>query len=209
MNTHNPSDFYNTIKQRERAEIKVRGSIFIATAIPVSSKDMALKELDALRSEYYDASHNCFAYRFGKNGLEFRTSDDGEPSGSAGKPMLFILQKYDVSDILLVITRYFGGTKLGIGGLARAYSGASSLVLESCIKVPIFSSADIKVFCTYDDVSAIKKVIDEYALYHDSHYHDAIEFIAKIPLSKIEEFCDAIVSVSAGRAGTVIQKNDN
>jgi hypothetical protein len=75
--------------------------------------------------------------------------------------------------------------------------------------VPIFSSANIKVFCTYDDVSAVKKVIDEYALYHDSHYHDAIEFIAKIPLSKIEEFCNAIISVSAGRAGTVIQKNDN
>lgn len=157
MNTHNPSDFYNTIKQRERAEIKVRGSIFIATAIPVSSKDMALKELDALRSEYFDASHNCFAYRFGKNGLEFRTSDDGEPSGSAGKPMLFILQKNDVSDILLVITRYFGGTKLGIGGLARAYSGASSLVLESCIKVPIFSSADIKVFAHMMMFQQLKK----------------------------------------------------
>ncbi|MGA1307226.1 MAG: IMPACT family protein, partial [Candidatus Kapaibacteriota bacterium] len=102
------TDFYLTIQQRERASIKVRGSEFIATAIPVSSKDQAHKELEMLRSEFWDATHNCFAYRIGKSGLEFRTSDDGEPSGSAGKPILFMLNKYAVSDILLVVTRYYG-----------------------------------------------------------------------------------------------------
>ena len=121
-----PTDFYYTIQQRERTSIKVRGSEFIATVIPVTSKDQALKELESLRSEFWDATHNCFAYRIGKGGLEFRTSDDGEPSGSAGKPILFVLHKYDVSDILMVITRYYGGTKLGVGGLARAYSDSSS-----------------------------------------------------------------------------------
>lgn len=75
-----------------------------------------MQRLEEVRREFYDATHNCYAYRLGYKGLDFRAADDGEPSGSAGKPILFMLQKYDVSDVLLVVTRYFGGTKLGVGG---------------------------------------------------------------------------------------------
>lgn len=199
-----PTDFYYTIQQRERTSIKVRGSEFIATAIPVTSKDQALKELESLRSEFWDATHNCFAYRIGKGGLEFRTSDDGEPSGSAGKPILFVLHKYDVSDILMVITRYYGGTKLGVGGLARAYSDSSSAVLELCVKIPVYSTKDIKVLCMYEDVDIIRRIIDSYAINSDSEYRDAVEFIARIPESQCEIFMNEIISATSGRAGAII-----
>jgi len=198
------NDFYLTIQQRERASIKVRGSEFIATAIPVASKEQAQKELEGLRSEFWDATHNCFAYRIGKSGLEFRTSDDGEPTGSAGKPILFVLNKYDVSDILTVVTRYYGGTKLGIGGLARAYSEAAGMVLESCVKIPIYSSKDIRVMCIYEDVAIIRRIIEAYAINSDSEYRDAVEFIARIPESQCDAFIQEVISSTAGRAGAMI-----
>lgn len=203
-----PTDFYYTIQQKERASIKVRGSEFIATAIPVTSKDQAIKELEGLRSEFWDATHNCFAYRIGKGGLEFRTSDDGEPSGSAGKPILFVLHKYDVSDILMVITRYYGGTKLGVGGLARAYSDATSAVLEQCVKIPVYSSKDIRVLCIYEDVAIVRRIIDAHAINSDSEYRDAVEFIARIPESQCEIFINEIISATAGRAGAMILQNE-
>jgi len=204
-----PTDFYYTIQQRERTSIKVRGSEFIATVIPVTSKDQALKELESLRSEFWDATHNCFAYRIGKGGLEFRTSDDGEPSGSAGKPILFVLHKYDVSDILMVITRYYGGTKLGVGGLARAYSDSSSAVLELCVKIPVYSTKDIKVLCMYEDVDIIRRIIDSYAINADSEYRDAVEFIARIPESQCEIFMNEIISATSGRAGAIILNTED
>lgn len=204
-----PTDFYYTIQQRERTSIKVRGSEFIATVIPVTSKDQALKELESLRSEFWDATHNCFAYRIGKGGLEFRTSDDGEPSGSAGKPILFVLHKYDVSDILMVITRYYGGTKLGVGGLARAYSDSSSAVLELCVKIPVYSTKDIKVLCMYEDVDIIRRIIDSYAINSDSEYRDAVEFIARVPESQCEIFMNEIISATSGRAGAMILNTED
>lgn len=204
-----PTDFYYTIQQRERTSIKVRGSEFIATVIPVTSKDQALKELESLRSEFWDATHNCFAYRIGKGGLEFRTSDDGEPSGSAGKPILFVLHKYDVSDILMVITRYYGGTKLGVGGLARAYSDSSAAVLELCVKIPVYSTKDIKVLCMYEDVDIIRRIIDSYAINSDSEYRDAVEFIARIPESQCEIFMNEIISATSGRAGAIILNTED
>jgi uncharacterized YigZ family protein len=204
-----PTDFYYTIQQRERTSIKVRGSEFIATVIPVTSKDQALKELESLRSDFWDATHNCFAYRIGKGGLEFRTSDDGEPSGSAGKPILFVLHKYDVSDILMVITRYYGGTKLGVGGLARAYSDSSSAVLELCVKIPVYSTKDIKVLCMYEDVDTVRRIIDAYAINSDSEYRDAVEFIARIPESQCEMFMTEIISATSGRAGAMILNTED
>ena len=127
-------DYYFTIKDVQRAEIKIKSSKFIATVSSVNSLDNAIDFLSKIRAEFFDATHNCFAYRIGWDGSTFRASDDGEPSGSAGKPILFSIQKFDVSDVIVVVTRYFGGTKLGVGGLVRAYSDAAELALEKCEK---------------------------------------------------------------------------
>jgi uncharacterized YigZ family protein len=200
----NQNDIYYTIAKKERAEIKVKASKFIATASYASTKEEAIKFHNIIWAEFHDASHNCFAYRIGATGMEFRFSDDGEPSGSAGKPILFALKKYDYSDIIVIVTRYFGGTKLGVGGLARAYSDAACEVLEMCEKKPVYITVPVKIFCTYEDLSAVKKVLSNYAIETHEDFRDAIEIIASIQKSKVSEFIELITSVSHGRAGVVI-----
>lgn len=197
-------DVYYTISVQTRAEIKVKGSRFIATAIPVRSKEQAITALEQIRAEFYDATHNCYAYRLGLDGLEFRTADDGEPNGTAGKPMLFMLQKFDVSDILLIVTRYFGGVKLGVGGLARAYSDSAQEVLALCEKVAVHRTTTVRVFCTYEDVSIVKKLIESLAVNYESDYRDAIEFTAHVHDSEVANFCQVITASTNARAGTVV-----
>lgn len=176
----NNKDYYYTIAKPFRAEQKIKGSKFIASVASVSTRDEALQFLEQIRSEFFDATHNCFAYRLGPNGLEYRAADDGEPSGSAGKPILFAITKFELSDIIVVVTRYFGGTKLGVGGLARAYSSTAELALSQCERKAIHITAPVKVLCTYEDVSTIKKLIDEYAVGFSEQYSDAVEFIVDL-----------------------------
>ena len=113
-------DYYLTIQETSGAEIKIKGSRFIGIISPVADKVNAEKILIEIRKEFRNATHNCFAYRI--NSQEFRYSDDGEPSGTAGRPILSMIDKYQLQRVVLVVTRYFGGTKLGTGGLIRAYS---------------------------------------------------------------------------------------
>ena len=197
-------DEYYTIGKQERAEIKVKRSKFIATAVPAESQIVAKEILGTIRTEFYDATHNCFAYRIGPEGLEFRASDDGEPSGSAGKPILFSIKKYGYSDLIVVVTRYYGGRKLGVGGLARAYSEAAELVLEQCQRKAVHITITVKVFCTYEDLNSVKRIISDFAISFSEDYGDAIQIVAEIPKSKIHIFSSMITEATSGRAGTVV-----
>ncbi|MCK5740636.1 MAG: YigZ family protein [Chlorobi bacterium] len=202
---NNPNLYY-TIKTQSRAELKIKRSKFVATAIPVRNKEEAMAALGTVRTEFHDARHNCFAYRFGNQGLEFRSSDDGEPSGSAGKPILFSLSKFGVRDLIVVVTRYFGGIKLGVGGLARAYSGAAELALAQSIKKAVHLTVPVKVFCTYEDVNVVKKLVIEHSISFEESYFDSVEYTAHIPKTKAEQFSEIISIATNARAGTVIQK---
>lgn len=197
-------DIYYTIENKERSEIKIKGSKFIASAIPVGGKENAMNFLNDIRSEFHDATHNCFAYKIGPEGLEFRYSDDGEPNGTAGKPILFSIQKHTLSDVLVVVTRYFGGTKLGVGGLSRAYGDAADEVLKITRKRPVYIIVPVKVFCTYEDIDPVKRIVSKMAISFEEDYHDAIEMLVSIPRSKVEEFTKTITSATSGRAGTVV-----
>ncbi len=197
-------DTHFTIRARERAEIKVRGSRFIASVAPVPAKEEAQEFLESIRKEYFDATHNCYAWRLGPSGLLFRTADDGEPSGSAGKPILFSIQKFGVSDVVLVVTRYFGGTKLGVGGLARAYAQAADEVLALCEKVAVTQTTAVRVFCIYEDIAAIKRLMSQMTTRYDEEYRDAVEFVAYIPQSRVNEFIAQVTAHTNGRAGTVV-----
>ena len=129
----NYSSEYLTIKESKTAKLKERGSIFIAQAIPVSTEDEAKTNLDKVKKELFDATHHCFAFRVGKGEKEvFKYSDAGEPRGTAGKPILTAIQSKNLTDILVVVTRYFGGVKLGTGGLSRAYHESAVKVLNEC-----------------------------------------------------------------------------
>ncbi|HSC36653.1 MAG TPA: YigZ family protein [Chitinophagaceae bacterium] len=123
-------DFYYTIEKTSEAEFKDRGSKFIATAFPIASVDEVKACLTKVKAEHPKASHHCFAWRLGLDGNSFRVSDDGEPSGSAGRPILGQIDSKEITNTLIVVTRYFGGTLLGVPGLINAYKTAASLTLQ-------------------------------------------------------------------------------
>jgi len=121
---------YYTIEKPSVAEFKDRGSKFLAYAFPIKSTDDFKKQLKQLKEEHPKAAHHCFAYRIGIDGNNFRSGDDGEPSGSAGKPILGQIDSKELSDIAVIVVRYFGGTLLGIPGLINAYKTSTSLALQ-------------------------------------------------------------------------------
>jgi uncharacterized YigZ family protein len=154
--------FYNTIAQEGMAEFKDRGSKFLGYAFPLSD----IKELKAiiqkLKKEHPKAVHFCFAYRLGTDGNLFRTSDDGEPAGSAGKPILGQLDSKEVTDILVVVVRYFGGSLLGVPGLINAYKTAASLVLQvvPVVQKPILRYCNIQF--DYTQMNDILTIIKQF-----------------------------------------------
>lgn len=128
--SNNNTEFYQTIEKESIAEFKDRGSRFLAYAFPVSSTDDFKKRLKELKEEHPKAVHHCFAYRIGTDGNNFRTSDDGEPSGSAGRPILGQIDSKELINTAIIVVRYFGGTLLGVPGLVNAYKTAASFALQ-------------------------------------------------------------------------------
>jgi uncharacterized YigZ family protein len=194
---------FNTISQRVRTELKVRGSRFIATAFPVTSKDEASEELDRIRREFWDATHNCYAWRLAPDGLQYRFADDGEPSGSAGKPILFIMQQRALLNVLVVVTRYFGGTKLGVGGLARAYSDAAAQALDAAEVIEVFPTDSLLVYTPYEDVRAIRQLVERYAISFQEEFRDIVNYTVLIRSEQVEEFSALLTETSNGRAGLI------
>ncbi|NML23166.1 YigZ family protein [Pseudoflavitalea sp. G-6-1-2] len=123
-------DFYSTIEKSGIAEFKDRGSKFIGYAFPISSVDDFKKRLEEVKKEHPKATHHCFAYRLGTDKNVYRVSDDGEPSGTAGKPILGQIDSKMLTDTLIVVVRYYGGTLLGVPGLINAYKSTASMVLQ-------------------------------------------------------------------------------
>ena len=133
------SEYYSTIIASSEGVYKEKGSKFIAYAFPASSVQESLASISEVKQQHPTARHHCWAYRLGYNGTEYRVNDDGEPSNSAGKPILGQLESFNVTCVCLVVVRYFGGTLLGVGGLMQAYKEASKHALEQAIikDVPI------------------------------------------------------------------------
>ena len=126
----NESDFYTTIEKPSIAEFKDRGSKFIAFAFPIATADDFKKQVQLLKKEHPKAVHHCFAYRIGTDGNNFRSSDDGEPSGTAGKPILGQIDSKGLTNVAVVVVRYWGGTLLGVPGLINAYKTTATLALQ-------------------------------------------------------------------------------
>ena len=133
------NDHFYTVEQRAENEFKDRGSRFLAYLFPVRTSDEFKLALQQLKKEHPKAVHHCFAYRLGTDGNQFRSSDDGEPSGTAGKPILGQIDSKELTDVGIVVVRYFGGTLLGVPGLINAYRTAASLVLQMvpAVKKPV------------------------------------------------------------------------
>jgi uncharacterized YigZ family protein len=199
-------DFYYTISGRFSGEIKVKGSRFIATADNVSDKEAAEDFVDEIRKIYYDASHNCFAYRI--NDSVLRYSDDGEPSGTAGKPILDMLDKYRLLKTVLVVTRYFGGTKLGTGGLVRAYRSGAENLLESAGIVKKQNYQILRLQYPFNMTSRVQQLVRTLkgTIKEDATTRGVIARVQIVP-SKIEQFIHRVTDITA--AQVIVQKEKN
>ena len=140
---------YRTLKSPIQAEIKDKGSRFLAFAYPVQTAEQVKKHVDDLRQEHHKARHWCYAYRFGVDGNQFRANDDGEPSGSAGRPILGQIDSFELTDVLVVVVRYFGGTLLGVPGLIYAYKTSTQMALENAQVIEKNIEKTVRIRCEY------------------------------------------------------------
>ena len=182
-------------------EIVIKNSIFIATGAYTPTLAAAEAFVARVKADYADASHNCVAYRvgYGSNAAE-RASDDGEPSGTAGRPMISVLQGQDLGDIAVVVTRYFGGTKLGTGGLVRAYSGAVRALLAEMPTRMRIERKRRQLTIPYSRFQPIKKFLLSYEcqIEHEEFAAD-VTFRFSIPVDRIKEFDQQLTEFSHGR----------
>jgi uncharacterized YigZ family protein len=192
---------YESIASPARATLKIVGSRFIASAFPVFSEAEAAKYLDDVRREFFDATHNCHAFAMDPDGTRQRSSDAGEPSGTAGAKILSAIHAAALSDVQVVVTRYFGGTKLGIGGLGRAYFDAAHQVLENAVRCTRQAMKPITVHFPYDVTSAVMSVLIRYkAVTTATEYMEAVSIHALLPVSQQEVALHQLTEATAGAA---------
>lgn len=154
-------DAYLTLEAAAEAASRERSSKFLAYAYPVRTEEEIREYLDALRKRHFDATHHCYAWRLGPRGERYRTNDDGEPSGTAGKPILGQLLSAEVTDCLIVVVRYFGGTKLGVPGLIAAYREAAAEALAAATVVERTVDREIRVDFPYMAMNDVMRAIKE------------------------------------------------
>jgi uncharacterized YigZ family protein len=180
------------------AELEIRKSRFIAHAIPVADREAAMAELRRLRDENPTATHVCWALLAGgQSGM----SDDGEPSGTAGRPILEVLRHHDLDGVLAAVVRYYGGVKLGAGGLVRAYTDAIARVLQDAPRVERIAQALLTVEIGYPDEARVRRWIEQegYAL-ADSAYQMAVRLTISMPVTAVTDAHEALRDMTQGRA---------
>ncbi|HTO16206.1 MAG TPA: YigZ family protein [Edaphocola sp.] len=155
---------YNTIQESTKAEFKDRGSKFFAFAYPLVQLEDVKSFLQELKKDHPKAVHHCYAYRFGIDGMQFRANDDGEPSGSAGKPILGQIDSFNYTNVLVVIVRYFGGTLLGVPGLINAYKTATADALSLAIRIEKNIEYLLKLSFDYTIMNDVMMVIKQFEI---------------------------------------------
>ena len=195
---------FRTVKAPSSVELVINKSRFIGQCFPIASEEEAMKQLAALRKRYWDATHNCYAYSVGQKGEIARFSDDGEPGGTAGMPMMDALRGAGVTNVLCVVTRYFGGILLGTGGLVRAYSRSCAEAIRAAGVVRM-APCDLIEFCVpYGQWTLLQQEARRQGAVLDPEYGEKITCIAAIEAEKTKAFLVAVFDESAGSlTGTV------
>ena len=193
-----------TLPSALQAELDIRKSRFIAYAIPVADRDAAMEELRRLREAHPTATHVCWALLAGgQSGM----SDDGEPSGTAGRPILEVLRHHDLDGVLAAVVRYYGGVKLGAGGLVRAYTDAIATALQDAPRVERIALASLEVAIGYPDEARVRRWIEQenFAL-EASAYDMNVQLTIRMPVTAIKAAREALRDMTQGRA--VFADND-
>ena len=189
-------DAYKSIAARSEGLFKDNGSRFIAFAFPVETPDQVKEIVDSLKKEYHDARHHCYAYRLGYLGDTFRANDDGEPSGSAGRPILGQIDSLGLSDILVVVVRYFGGIKLGIPGLIRAYKTSTADALAAATVIEKVAGKNVRLDFDYMAMNAVMKVLKDMGLPQEGQDFGATcSLRTRVRLAALQDFQNRLGSV--------------
>ena len=190
------------IREQAQGELTEKKSRFIATVRPVESREEAENFIAQMKKKYWDARHNCSAYVIGAGNEMMHSSDDGEPSGTAGRPMLSILTGQDVHNVAVVVTRYFGGVLLGTGGLVRAYQGAVMCALENACIVEQIPLLELDALVDYGDMSKVEYYISQHpeVRLEGSEYTDKVKMMMLVRPEQVEEVQAALTQVTNGRA---------
>lgn len=192
---------YKAVYQGGEGEIVEKKSRFIATVIPAGSEEEVLAFIESVRKKYWDARHHCFAYVIGERNELQRCSDDGEPSGTAGKPMLEVLLGEEIHNVAVAVTRYFGGTLLGTGGLVRAYSAATKQGLASSVIITKILGVKLCISTDYTGLGKIQYILGQRGLQIlDSVYTDKVELEALIPEDELAAVKAEITEGTNGQA---------
>ena len=190
-------DQYASIAAPSQGLFKDNGSRFIAFAYPVETEEQVKEYVAALKKEYHDARHHCFAYRLGYKADVWRASDDGEPSGSAGRPILGQIDSLGLSDVLVVVVRYFGGIKLGIPGLIRAYKTSTADALSQATVIPKIAGKNYRLQFDYLSMNDVMKVLKDMDLQpRDQDFGEACSLSVRVRLSEEESFKKKLENVA-------------
>ncbi len=179
---------------------KIKGSRFIAAVAPTADRAAAEQWLAQRRDADPQATHHCFAYRLGQNENDFRFSDDGEPSGTAGRPILKEIDGRELTDLVVVVTRFYGGTKLGSGGLVRAYGGAAASALDNADVVERRITATLELRFAYDCQKAVQGVLAACELESsDAAYGTDVQMKLAVPVEELAAVRTKLTDATAGR----------
>ncbi|MCH5153004.1 MAG: YigZ family protein [Clostridiales bacterium] len=188
---------YTTISSIETvAEVVIEKSRFIASAIHVDNADQAVEYINAKRKKYFDATHNCYAYIAGDKA---KFSDDGEPQGTAGLPMYECIKNNGLDYVCVVVTRYFGGVKLGAGGLVRAYSGSCAEVLKQCDKLQMTDCTRVEVAIDYSLLKPLRKAMELHAIEENVFFEDKVRLVYLFPSVLSNTITDIVTQITLGK----------
>lgn len=197
---------YFSIRQASHSLIKREGSKFIADAFPVESEEEAKKHLAEIKKKYFDATHHCYAVAIGASRSFVRSSDDGEPSGTAGIKILSAVESKNLSDILVVVTRYYGGTKLGVGGLGRAYFESALEALSQVEKITKAELQIVKISFPFDVTNSVMNLIHSSKLRIDATFYDVEKTVlfVLIPPAEVNLLEQKFIDVTRGKISAEI-----
>ncbi len=191
--------YYTTLEHEGKAEFEEKRSVFISHAVPVKTEEAALEFIKKIKSEYRDATHNVYAYLM-SGGMTQRYSDDGEPQGTAGMPTLDAIRKSGCTDALVVVTRYFGGTQLGAGGLVRAYSHSAVLALEAAHIVTYEKYAEMRLMISYSDYSKYLSELEKNGVIIDNTvFEENVVMEFAVRLKALSGLTERLTEMSGGR----------
>lgn len=195
---------YFTIGTEAEVSLKREGSNFIAMAAPVFSQIVAEGHIIAVRKKYFNATHHCYAYAVGEDRALFHYSDDGEPSGTAGVKIFSALLGSNLSDIIVIVTRYFGGTKLGVGGLGRAYRDAAEAVVAHVPIVRRIPAQQITATVSYSYITPVMSMVQKMDAYIEKTvYAEAATFLITVPVMATDELKCRLVELTNGTADII------